>query len=104
MVYGLLADGTVARFTGSSWSPQEASAGWNASELSVTEGDQLLIIANGRLRAVSHDEPRTLSCDARPALVAVAAVAANEAFVLDQAGALYFNSNGSCDPVPAPVR
>ena len=102
-VYGLFADGQVARFNGGSWSPLPGSANWGASELGVSEDDHLLVISGGKLRAFAHDELRPLSCDAVPNLAAVAATHDDEAFVLDQAGALYYGGASSCDPVQAPV-
>ncbi len=103
-VYALLSDGHVARFTGSSWSPLDNSTAWGASELSVTEDDHVLVVASGRLRSVVGRDLVELSCDSHPDLVGLAAVRPDEAFVIDRAGALYFNGAGRCEPIPAPVR
>ena len=103
-VYGLLSDGRAARFTGSSWSPIEGSQAWNASEIAVTQDDHLLVITAGKLRSVVRTDLKELSCDPHPNLVGVAAVATDEAFVIDHVGSLYFNGSGRCDEVPAPVR
>jgi hypothetical protein len=103
-VYALLSDGHVARFTGSSWSMLEGSNAWGTSELAVTEDDQLLVLSGGKLRSVAGRELKELSCDSHPDLVGLAAVRPDEAFVIDQAGALYFNGGGHCDAVPAPLR
>lgn len=100
--YALLNDGRVARYTGN-WAPIEGSAAWGASEISVSEDEHLLVIANGKLSLFDKDGLRPLGCD-EIGPVAVAATRGDGAFVLDKAGALFFNGNGRCDPVPAPVR
>jgi len=109
VAYGLFSDGRVARLNGSwlpnatgSWSPIEGSAAWGASELGMTQDGHLLVIANGKLRAFEHNTLRTLDCDAIDP-VAVAGTVGEGAFVLDSAGALYFNGDGRCDKVPAPA-
>ena len=104
-VYALLADGHVARFTGSSWQPIEGSPAWNTSEFSVTADDRLLLITGGKLRAVVRQvDLEQLSCDEHPNLVGVAATGPDEAFVIDQEGLLYFNGDGKCNPIAAPVK
>lgn len=103
-VYGLLADGRAARFSGSRWIPIEGSQAWGASEVSITETEHLLVIAGGKLRATTRAELSPLSCDEHPDLVAVAALSADSAFVVDQSGRLFFNGDGRCDPIPAPAN
>ena len=103
-VYGLLADGRAARFSGSHWIPIEGSQAWNASEISVTDNERLLVLTGGKLRVATRGELSPLACDEHPDLVAVAALSPDSAFVVDQSGSLFFNGDGRCDPVPAPVR
>ena len=100
--YGVLSDGRVARFTGG-WAPIEGSAAWAASEIAVTDDEHLLVIAAGKLRAYDHGELKQLGCDAID-VVAVAATHGEGAFVLDGAGALFFNGDGHCNPISAPKR
>ena len=102
VAYGLLSDGQVARFTGG-WSAIEGSAAWGASEIALTDDEHLLVIAAGKLRLFEHGELKPLACDAL-AGVALAGIHGNEAFLLDQAGALYLNADGRCDKISAPTR
>ena len=69
----------------------------------MTEDEHLLVIANGRLRVLDHGELRALACDAVNGS-AVAGTQGDDAFLLDQAGALYLNADGRCDKVVAPAR
>jgi len=107
--YGLFTDGRVARFSGGwsptsggGWSAIEGSAAWGASELSMTDDGHLLLIANGKLRVLEGGALKSLDCDALDT-VAVAGTHGDGAFVLDAAGALYFNGAGRCDKINAPV-
>jgi len=102
VAYGLLSDGQIARFNGG-WSPIEGSAAWGVSELGITADEHLLVIANGKLRVVDHGELRALACDAVNASV-VAGTQGDDAFLLDQTGALYLNADGRCDKLDAPSR
>ncbi|HEY3253941.1 MAG TPA: hypothetical protein VGJ91_08345, partial [Polyangiaceae bacterium] len=72
-------------------------------EISVSEDEHLLVIANGKLRMFDRDGLRPLGCD-DIGPVAVAATHGEGAFVLDKDGALFFNGDGHCDPIAAPVR
>jgi hypothetical protein len=102
VAYGLLSDGQIARFSGG-WAPLEGSAAWGTSELGMTEDEHLLVIANGKLRAVDHGDLRALGCDAVNGS-AVAGTHGDDAFLLDQAGVLYLNADGRCEKVDAPAR
>jgi hypothetical protein len=101
--YALTSDGEVARFEHNRWRLYEESKLWSVSEVGATDDDVLLVIAAGKLRSFQQGELRPLSCDAITS-VAVAGVHGDEAFVLDQAGALYLNADGRCQKIPAPVQ
>jgi hypothetical protein len=101
--YALLRDGAVSRFNGGSWAPFEGSQNWGASEIGATEDDHLLLVIGGKLKMFDHGALKPLYCDAIDS-ASVAGTHGDEAFVLDQSGALYFNAEGRCDRIAAPAR
>jgi hypothetical protein len=102
-VYGILADGQVARFVGGTWTPYAGSASWGASELAATEDDRVLVVVGGHVRLVDGVELKEAGCPS-VAAVAITAPHADDVYVLDAAGALYHGAAGRCDPVDAPPR
>jgi hypothetical protein len=102
-IYGVLADGQVARYQGGAWAPYAGSIGWGASEVSASEDDVLLVIVSGHVRRVDGLELRDTVCPAIGA-AAIASVGPERAFVLDGEGALFDGAPGRCDRVDAPVR
>jgi hypothetical protein len=102
-IYGVLADGQVARYQGGTWTPYAGSIGWGASAVSASEDDVLLVIVSGHVRRVDGLDLRDTVC---PAIAAadVASVGLERAFVLDGEGALFDGGAGRCDRVDAPMR
>ncbi|HEX4403315.1 MAG TPA: hypothetical protein VH560_00700, partial [Polyangia bacterium] len=102
-VYGVLADGQVARYQDGAWAPYAGSIGWGASDVSASEDGVVLVVVSGHVRRVDGLELRDTVC---PALAAagVASLGLERAFVLDGDGALYDGGPGRCDHVDAPVR
>jgi len=102
IVYGLQSDGQVARRIGSQWHPFAGSAAWNAQDIGVTEDDRVLVVAGGALRAVEGGQLKDTLC-ASITVASVAGVSGDEAFLLDQSGALHRVAGGRCERVETPV-
>lgn len=102
-IYGILDDGQVARFARGGWVPYAGSSSWNASEVLASPDDRLLVVASGRLMQVDQGELKETECSELNG-VAAAGVRDNEAFVIDQIGALYLGRSGQCVKVESPVR
>jgi hypothetical protein len=103
VAYGLTNEGRVFRFTGNQWSPLKGAEAENISEIAVTEDDRLLLLVDGKLKQLRSQKLEALDCDAITG-VAVTGGAADEAYVVDQSGALYLDAMGRCTSVPAPAR
>jgi hypothetical protein len=102
-VYGILADGQVARFAGGTWTPYAGSVSWGASEIGATEDDRLLVVVGGHVRSVDGVDLKEAPCSSVISVV-VAGARGDEMFVLDGEGGLHHGEAGRCEPVQTPVR
>lgn len=103
VAYGVTNEDKLFRFTGNQWLSYKGAEGESISEIAVTDDDRLLLLVDGKLKELRSQNLEGLDCDSISG-VAVTGGAANEAYVVDQNGALYLDAMGRCSPVPAPAR
>jgi hypothetical protein len=102
-IYGILGDGQVGRLAGELWTAYPGSVAWGTSSLSATDDDRLMVIVGGHVRLVEGVDLKESVCASLPgAVIALAGIKVDEAYVLDEHAVLHHGAGGSCDAVATP--